>query len=225
MNIKELKIFTQNVSKQADFYSKVLGFIVKNKSENAVSFKAGSSILTFIEKQGAKPYHFAFNIPSNQEHEALSWVKSRVEILKDNTNEIIDFASWNAKAIYFYDTDKNIVEFIARKNLDNASNQPFDQNSIIEISEIGVPTKNIKEIYNTVNAGLGLEVYDGNFDVFCAIGNENGLFICVNKNKKTWYPIGDTVFLNDFEAIVEVGDTLYKVRCQKGTIKVANHTL
>ena len=70
------------------------------------TFLTGDSLLTFRVDKKSTPYHFAFNIPSNKEKEALVWLKHRAGILSSDGEEIVDFKSWNAKAIYFYDTDK-----------------------------------------------------------------------------------------------------------------------
>ncbi|MFT5250691.1 MAG: catechol-2,3-dioxygenase, partial [bacterium] len=152
MEIKELKIYSSKIKEQADFYSKVLGLTVIKLTEDNVFLEFGKSILNIEFKAETTPYHFAINIPSNKEYEALEWLKSRVGILKEEGNEIQDFDFWNAKAIYFYDKDKNIVELIARKNLNNLSNQKFDSNQFLQISEIGLPTLNIENEFKQLKS-------------------------------------------------------------------------
>ena len=205
MKIKELTLFTGNIEKQSEFYSKVLELeSIRTNSNNEISFKIGNSILKFISREGATPYHFAINIYSNQEQEALLWLKKRVAILMDGRNEIQNFESWNAKAIYFYDEDRNIVEFIARKNLRHNSKEEFNSKSLLEISEIGLATISIEETYRKLNNETGLYIYSGSFDEFCAIGDENGLIICVDQINKRWFPVYDKTFPSDFYAeIVE----------------------
>jgi len=127
MKIKDLKIYSKNLSQQIDFYSNTIGLKVIENSEKRAVFQVGNSRITFEENEKFLPYHFAINIPCNKEDEALSWLKERVEILKDEQNEIQDFDFWNAKAIYFYDSDKNIIEFIARKNMKNEIDELFYQ--------------------------------------------------------------------------------------------------
>jgi catechol-2,3-dioxygenase len=199
MEIKELKIYSSKIKEQADFYSKVLGLTVIKLTEDNVFLEFGKSILNIEFKAETTPYHFAINIPSNKEYEALEWLKSRVGILKEEGNEIQDFDFWNAKAIYFYDKDKNIVELIARKNLNNLSNQKFDSNQFLQISEIGLPTLNIENEFKQLKSLTGIEIFDGGFERFCAIGDENGLFICINKKVKYWYPTNDKAFSSEFE--------------------------
>lgn len=211
MQIKRLKIYTSNLSAQNRFYSEVLKLERIGQTKNSVSFKIGKTILKIEEATNSTPYHFAINIPSNQENEALDWLKTRVDILKDGKIEIQDFTAWNAKAMYFYDMDKNIVEFIARKNLDNQSKTAFDQNSLFEISEIGMPTNDIEKKFKLLNENFGLEIYSGGFDHFCAIGNETGLFICVDKNTKNWFPTNDKAYPSYFEVLINQNEIEYHI--------------
>jgi len=37
------------------------------------------------------------------------------------------------------------------------------------------------------------------FDRFCAVGDENGLFIVVNNELKKWFPTGDLIEQSDFK--------------------------
>jgi len=198
MRIKKLKIYSSRIQEQADFYTEVLGLKIINQTDTFVSFEIGRSILEIHFKATTTPYHFAINIPCNKDREALEWLRPKVEILKDGKNEIQDFNSWNAKAIYFYDKDKNIVELIARKNLNNASNKDFGIDQFVEISEIGLGTTDIEKEFRFLNNHTGIEIFDGGFDRFCAIGDENGLFICINKKVKDWFPTNDKVFSSEF---------------------------
>lgn len=202
MHIKTLILYTPDVERQIQFYSQVLGLTPKESTRESVSFQIGESLLVFKYKHEATPYHFAINIPAYQDKEALAWLKNRVDILKDGNNEIQDFTSWNAKAIYFYDADKNIVEFISRNNLKQVSDLPFNQESLIEISEIGLPTQSIEKEYRLLNKMFGVEVYDGSFHRFCAIGDEHGLFICIDEDRK-WFPVKDRAYYSDFIVDVE----------------------
>jgi len=220
MRIKKLKIYTADLRAQKVFYRDTLGLTIVEERDNNISFKVGHSLLIIEQKAEATPYHFAINIPANQETEALNWLKAKGDIAKDGDNEIQDFDFWNAKAIYFYDADHNIVEFIARKNLKNASNTPFNQNSLLEISEIGLPTVDIEGKFNILNEHLGLEVFSGNFEGFCAIGGETGLFICINRKKRNWYPKNDKAFSSDFELLWESETQKHKVVYQQDKLNI-----
>ena len=222
MRIRELKIYTTKLAAQKIFYRDTLDLTVLDEKDGFVSFKIGQSILNIEHKENATPYHFAINIPDNQEIEALEWLKTKVDIVKDGDNEIQDFDFWNAKAIYFYDADNNIVELIARKNLDNASERPFNQYSLLEISEIGMPTLDIKEKFKVLNEGLGLEVFSGTFERFCAIGAETGLFICINRKEKDWYPKNDKALSSDFSVLYEANSMKYSIDFKQDKLTISN---
>lgn len=198
MKIGELILDTGNLTEQISFYQDTLNFKLIKRTESYASFQIGESILTFISKDKALPYHFAFNIPSNNEKEALQWLKNRVEIIPYKNNEIIDFVNWEAKAIYFYDRDHNIVEFIARRVVNNENLSEFNSKSVLNISEIGIGTYNIKQIYQELNNMKPISIFDGSFEKFCALGNNEGLFIVVDLLKKDWFPAGDKIHISDF---------------------------
>lgn len=199
MKIQELEIYTPRLKAQTKFYSEILELDVIAKTNTSTSFQIGESILKLVQREKFTPYHYAINIPANQEIEGLEWLKERVEILKHENLMIQYFDFWNAYAIYFYDADKNIVELIARKNMENNSNQPFDKNSLLEISEIGIPTSDIDKDYKILKNTTGIPIHSGNLERFCAIGSDNGLFIAINKKKKKeWFPTKDTPFSSDF---------------------------
>ncbi|WP_440881593.1 VOC family protein [Tenacibaculum sp. C7A-26P2] len=199
VQIRELKIYTKNLEGQFKFYSKIIGLKVIDYSENYTTFQIGNSRIQMVKSDISHPYHLAINIPCNREHEALKWLKERVEILKVGLNEIQDFRSWNAKAIYFYDLDNNIIEFIARKNIKNKSKTKFSADSLLEISEIGIPVNSIEKIFRKIHRTTGMKKFDGDFEKFCAIGDENGLFISINKKVKSWFPTGDKAYSATFE--------------------------
>ena len=219
MKISTLKIHSSDLAGQTQFYSEVIGLELIQKSDSQVTFRTGKSKLVLSQDDGFRPYHFAFNIPANREKEALKWLRDRVEILDFEGREIQDFDSWNAKAIYFYDADKNIVEFIARKNLPNQSDDKFGSGSLLEISEIGMPVDDIETAYNAINKIAQLKVYDGDFQRFCAIGDETGLFICIDKEKKTWFPTGEHAFSSDFEIEFAESGQVFKAEFKNGEIK------
>lgn len=199
MHIQKLTLYTSDLPCQVQFYSKRLGLEIIEKHANNVSFNVGNTVLIFRQKSGVSPYHFAFNIPNNSINKAHVWLKKRVDLLKEDDSDIIDFTSWNAKAIYFKDADNNILELIARKTLNNASGEPFSSQQFLEISEIGMPVDNVSFMSKQLNASTGLEIYRGDNDRFSAIGDEHGLFICIDKHKKTWIPTGEKAYSSPFE--------------------------
>jgi catechol-2,3-dioxygenase len=191
MEILEIKLNTDDIISTEAFYTNILEFKLIKKSEKSISFLVGNSILSFIKSENLQPkYHFAFNIPNNKLEEAINWISKKLNLIKiDNNTSVADFESWNAKAIYFYDNNENILEFIARFDLESLIENQFDTSSILSISEIGVVTneplnlsKKISENYNLNLFEKGVQSVD-----FASLGDDNGLIILVKPNRK-WYP-------------------------------------
>ncbi len=145
---------------------------------------------------------------------ALEWLKERVEIQKDVDAEIIDFPAWNAESIYFYDADKNILEFIARKNLDNGNPNSFTSNDLLEISEIGIATTDFKEKFDYLISDTGVAKFGGGKEVFCALGSET----------KDWFPTNDKAFAAEFIAKIELDEKLKIVEYKNETLSIGNGT-
>lgn len=219
MKIKELKLLTSKLSDQTDFYANVLGLELLERSDTSVRFSLGASTLIFEQSQDFHPYHFAINIPAYKEQEALQWLQSRVGILVFEGKAIQDFSAWNARALYFYDRDRNIVEFIARRNLKNESSKAFDASCLLELSEIGVAVSDISTAYSAIQKICPLPIFDGSFEKFCALGEDSGLFICINKDRKTWFPTGDKAFSADFEIKIEASDGFFGIRFKEGILE------
>ena len=215
MKIKELTLFTNQIEAQKDFYENLLGLELLNKYDHEISFKLQNSILKFVKNEDFHPYHFAFTIPTNKVKESLQWLKDRVAIIKDGDNEIVDFPAWNAESIYFYDADKNILEFIARKNLKNSTSEAFNSSDILEISEIGLATEDFEGKFQTLTSIPGIEKFSGGKEVFSAIGSERGLFILIDKTRKDWFPSSDKAYASEFTAKIETDNNPYIVKYQK----------
>jgi catechol-2,3-dioxygenase len=209
MIINELTIFTAQLDAQAEFYSKQLGLPILESSDTFFSIAIGYSVLVFEQHGRSLPYHIAINIPSNQDAEALAWLRKKIPLLSANEKEMVDFVSWNARSIYFYDADHNIIELISRKSLSIDSIDTFDHHGFLGISEVGMAVSDIEKTYHSLQQRSDFKIYDGNFDSFCAVGDENGLFILINKDRKDWFPTGDKAFSADFHIkIKNLGKTL-----------------
>ncbi len=220
MLINQLQLYTTKLEEQHRFYTRVLGFELLEKETDSFLLKAGHSQLRFIQSEERHYYHFAFNIPSFQCREALQWLKERVEVLKDEQgNEIVDFVNWNAEAIYFFDSSGNIVEFIARKNLELSCPEEFSSKSISGISEIGLPTMEVAATFNFLkhritkasSGGETLQKYWGDFENFCAAGDELGLFILVNQAEKLWYPTQTPALPFPFKINFSITETSFQM--------------
>ncbi len=219
MKIRRLQLYSLNFKEQLHFYRDTLELKVKQNSEENFEVRIGYSLLEFQYKQNAKPYHIAFHIPDNQEEEALEWVKGRVPVLKNNNREIIDFSAWNAKSLYFYDADENILEFISRGDFNKPQSALFSEESILGVAEIGIGATEVREKFNFLSLNFGLEKYDGDFEKFCAIGDDEGLLITIDRNKKDWFPSNDKAYAAEFRVDFHHKEKDHKLVFEKDRLK------
>lgn len=191
MKLEQLQLQTNNLKNTARFYQEILELSIIENSSESISIQAGNSILKFIENKNFNSiYHFAFNIPNNKLEEAIIWVKNKIDLLViEDKNVIARFENWNANAVYFYDNNGNLLEFIARNDLDNNQSTSFDSKSILNISEIGIVNETPLELANQLIEKHELEFFakNPNSELFSAVGNDEGLLIIVQPNRN-WYP-------------------------------------
>lgn len=191
MKLEHIQIQTSNIQKTASFYTNILELNIIEKDSESISIQAGNSVLNFVENPKFDSiYHFAFNIPENKLDEAIQWCNNKVDLIViEDQNVITNFENWNANAVYFYDNNGNLLEFIARHDLNNAQTEKFSSKSILNISEIGIVNENPLTLGNQLIENHDLEFFskNTNSEVFAAIGDDEGLLILVKPNRN-WYP-------------------------------------
>ena len=190
MQLTSLEIESNDLEATAHFYNKILGLPITVNTEEQVSFQLPEGVLSFLVATTTHPqYHIALNIPQNQVHQAVTWLASRAEVIPINEKQLVaDFKNWNAEAVYFFDNNRNIVEFIGRRDLDNGSSKPFGPHSILGLSEVGIVTDDVP----TTSAML-IEKYQLCYftkqpalEHFAAVGDDEGLFIVVSNNRNCY---------------------------------------
>ena len=191
MKLEYIQLQTNNIKETELFYKDVLDLKIMEKGLNSLIIQAGSSVLKFIENpEFDSIYHFAFNIPENKLEEAIKWCAEKIDlILIEDKRVIANFETWNANAVYFYDNNGNLLEFIARHDLDNFQIKEFSSKSILNISEIGIVHDNPMELGHLLIENHDLLFFEKNFNSenFAAIGDDEGLLIIVQPNRN-WYP-------------------------------------
>lgn len=206
MKLEHIQIQTNDIQSTIRFYENILELPIIEKNENSVVIQAGNSILKFIENSEFDSiYHLALNIPENKLDEAIEWCKSKVDLIFIEDKKVItNFENWNANAIYFYDNNGNLLEFIARHDLDNSQTEAFSSKAILNISEIGIVNENPLELGKQLVAKHGLQFFSKNVntELFSAIGNDEGLLIIVQPNRN-WYPTQTPSESNKTEVRIE----------------------
>lgn len=213
MLIKRLELLTSDLIRQRDFYSSVLE-LSANLENDSLHIQAGKTDLIFKEQNdfdGA--YHFCFNIPENKFTECKQWISAKIPLLKDDKgNDEFTGGSWNSSSVYFKDSAGNILEFIARHDQNNAVNQLFNSQYILQVSEIGLPSQDVISFAKDLCSKLGVNVYKQDFnETFTPIGDENGLLILPIENR-IWYPnTGVPAKLLDVNLDLEVNGKSFQV--------------
>ena len=191
MNILEVQLLCADISQTRHFYHHSLGMDILYEDNHTLKLSAGLSTLVFKKDESAGAvYHFAFNIPSNQFSLAHSWASANLSLIQVKDDDTVaNFVNWNAKALYFFDNNGNIVEFIARFDLDNHSDKPFDGSSVCSISELGIVVSEARPYAEHLIKEYSLNYFHRQppGDGFIALGDDDGLFIIVNEHRH-WYP-------------------------------------
>ena len=179
------------------FYGKTLDLRLLDEKGDRFTVEAGESRITFIsstETVGGKApfYHFAFNIPENKILKALEWQKVRTPLLAIPERnraagyppEVVDYAHWNAHSIFFLDPAGNIVEYIARHDLNNDADGDFDPRDILYASEIAFVTDDVPATAGELRRAAGVGPYrGGGSDQFAALGDERGLLLVMKRGR------------------------------------------
>ncbi len=190
MRLLALTLYTAQLHALVAFYRDILG-LPCTETPDAATFQAGATAVIFRENPDFNGvYHFAFNIPCNRIRAAMAWLEDRgVALIRDAAGHSCqDFVNWNAEATYFFDPAGNIVEFIARRDLHNSSEQPFGPEALLAVSEIGIATSDVLAWNARAARDYGVLPFDKSRPGpdFSPLGADTGLFIVVPEGRK-WF--------------------------------------
>lgn len=219
MKIKHLTLDCANLQEQKYFYTNKFAFDVVEESDESITLQMGDSKLTFLENRLKKSYyHFALNIPFDSISKAVKWLDKKVDIIETREGKIQDFSNWKALAIYFWDPAGNVVEFIGRERIKAKSRTVFNENDIINISEVGLPVFQVSAAFKTINQESGLKKFDCDSSTFCAAGDDEGLFILVDKAEKTWFPTDEAAKAYPLQVLFENKEKAYMLSMESGML-------
>jgi catechol-2,3-dioxygenase len=182
------------LAKMKQFYGEALGLKVLADERDRLVIAGGGTRLTFrpAPRDAGEPfYHFAFNIPENKIVQALEWQKARTPMLpipeRNRADgyppEVVDYRHWNAHSIFFLDPAGNVVEYIARHDLENADRNPFAWTDIQYASEIALVVDDVDATARTLTDSAGLAAYRNGSDQFRAMGDEYGLVLVMKRGR------------------------------------------
>ena len=138
----------------------------------------GETELEFAPGEGEPFYHFAFLAPPEQFDELAG------------SNEVFDFANWDAKAFYFHDPAGNIVEIVAHRGLE-------DPHGLSELGLVGDTRAMAAELQK-----VGLELWDGTLEEEgrLAFIGERGRTLILAPPGRGWMPTGRAAERHPVEA-------------------------
>ena len=223
MKIAEVVLHTQNIHSIKTFYGNLLGLaVLTDQHSSNLSFQAGASILSFSESSSTENsfYHVAFTIPTNMVEAAKVWLNQRgIPLFSKDGQDEFHIEPWNATALYFYDPDDNLIEFIAHHTLDNATTEAFGPSHLLRVSELGLPVHDVPETVEMLTTALQLNLWGGDGQQFAPLGDAEGALIVVDK-QRPWFPDGRTAGIFDtnvrikgsYSTSVLLENNLYRIR-------------
>jgi len=218
VRILQLKLFCRSPDALVSFYKKLLGD--ERVDLRRRCWQAGSTLVEFERTQTPVPYHFALNVSCNKIEKAVEFLKRQgISIITYDGKNIVEFPNWNARSVYFLDPAGNIVEFIARSDLNNEKSGEFGGSDIVSVSEVGTPCSDVGETFSLLSRHTGIDKYDGNLSSFCAAGDPEGLFI-ITGTDRDWFPTEIPSLPAQYEMTAEIKGDEYRLAYDGNAIMI-----
>ena len=187
--ILRLRLKATRLAEMARFYGEVMGFAA-DASTRALTVEAGGTSIDFEQADdGEQPiYHIAWAIPENKLALAKAWLAARTPLLvhPDGRDEF-HFRSPNRHAVYFADSAGNVLELIARHNLDDGTAGPFTLADVLYVNHAGLVVDDLPGAVRDLETGLGLELRADPSTDFAQLGDEHRHVVLVTR-KRLWLP-------------------------------------
>lgn len=208
--IIELNLRARRLNQNRFFWETLMGFtVIDAPSVGQYTLQVGNTKLTFrqstlppdLEATFFPQYHFTISIPSNQIEACLEWVLSQkatnpatneevtIPIWKDYLNEaeIIRRNLYNSQSVFIQDPAGNIVELLARHDMNNTATGTFNNGMFIGISEVGIVTRDVRKTAALLKDTFGVEEVLGSSNSFKPMGGATGLLKLIVPGKP-WIP-------------------------------------
>ena len=142
----------------------------------------GETTLRFRAGDGEPFYHFALLVPGDRFDAAHAWAEDALELL----GGVFEFENWDARAVYFLDPARNIVELIAHHGLEeNGREGEFGAEEIVGFSELGLVGNRAEWLRI-----FGLPLWSGTIDdpERLAFVGEKGRTLILAEEGRGWLP-------------------------------------
>jgi catechol-2,3-dioxygenase len=204
-----------------NFWENTIGCEVVNQTFNTFTIKIGTSLLTFkpnFTTLSRPQYHFSILIPSNQIENCLAWLKNggkkkdgkSIQLWKGGvTNaEIIQSPLYNSSSVYFADYGGNIIELVARRNLENSEEGEFSPEMFKEINSVSMVTKEVKAAQKLITDSLGYQPVDRTTSGYKVMGNANGLINILVQSRIIPPTTTEQAYPYEMELVVQNPDSI-----------------
>lgn len=191
MYIQRLILYTNALPEMKAFYGQTLGLHLVMDRRHAFAVQIGGTMVEFHVNDDSCHYHFAINVPPGSIEAAHDWLAARTPILPRDADQIVDFPNWKARAVYFHDPAGNIVELIARDQLDFHPSGEFSKDHMAGVSEVGLPVRDMAWVVGRVQSETEEPVYWRGGPDFVALGDVEGLLLFVPSGQWDWLPTGE----------------------------------
>ena len=188
MKILDIDLYTTDLDSIRLFYVRKLGLPVLSRSASHCTVLIGWTSLTFrLVDQPVAPYHLAINVPRGSLEVIMYYFDLDYLDTQAPGKTIADFPDWRARACYFYDGVGNILEFIARTDLNLEDPNLTFPELFQGVSEIGMATEDVAHTAAEIQRRFGIGAFGKSQPAtdFNALGDDNGLFI-VSKAGRNW---------------------------------------
>lgn len=187
MIFDEVKLYTARLEDIKHFYIYTLGLNMTEESEHSFTLQIGLTKMIFMRSEADQNpfYHFAWMIPANRFQEAKAWVAKRIRLSRHEGEDETYSTNWNSNSLYFEDPVGNILELIAHHTVHNESDRPFSEKDLLQVCEVGLVTEDVLSAVDELEQ-MGLKRWRAISDTFAPVGDVNGLFIVVKK-ERTWF--------------------------------------
>jgi catechol 2,3-dioxygenase-like lactoylglutathione lyase family enzyme len=208
MHMKNLILQTHLLNKQKTFYHSILGLPLLAETTNSFTLQAGTTRLHFQQSESDVLYHLAFAVPPDTFPQAKERVHKHVPLLattgsqraytatsplrmwnKVGEDEIF-FPVINARLFYCRDAANNILKFIVYYDLDEEATGADGANSVLHVSEVGLPVEDVQAFSTRLMEQLEIEPYPASRPVsedFAYLGDASGQLVVV-RSGHPWLP-------------------------------------
>lgn len=204
---KTVTLYTNQLKHLRGFYGNVLELPIEESTEEYFQMSIGTSTLIFRHSELKTSYHFAINIPGNQFTLAKHWAKERVILNREAAVDEIYYARFEADAFYFEDPAGNVIELIARRNVDRWSD--FSVESFLNLGEISITTPFVEEVGEKLQE-IGIPISGHvqlNPDELNFLGKKDTFILLVPPHRR-WYFSNRMSETSPLEIALEDGKTI-----------------